>query len=154
MRIRRLTSSSSTGEAINVTPLIDVVMCLIIFFLIVGKLAATNAPGVSLPASARGDEEPGGIAITVSALTPAAPRPRFTGSALPLTITVDGESVITDADLLAAIRKRTADAPSAPVKLRADRELPYAAVTPVLRACKEAGLTSIGLVTERIPGEP
>jgi len=39
---------------INVTPLIDVVMVLIIFYLIVGKLAAERQGHVQLPSSAVG----------------------------------------------------------------------------------------------------
>ena len=53
MRMRRPASRSGVEE-INVTPLIDVVMCLIIFFLIVGKLAQDGQVGVRLPESGVG----------------------------------------------------------------------------------------------------
>src|SRR5262245_29295771 len=43
------------GE-INVTPLIDVVMCLIIFYLLVGKLATDRKVQIKLPESTVGAE--------------------------------------------------------------------------------------------------
>ena len=48
---RRSFASSQSHEfhGINVTPMIDVVMCLIIFFLVVSSLAATVIPAVPPP---------------------------------------------------------------------------------------------------------
>src|ERR1035437_43838 len=44
-------------EAVNVTPLIDVVMCLIIFFLVVGKLVKDETSGgVEVPRARHGQE--------------------------------------------------------------------------------------------------
>ena len=50
MRVRQFHPHQPAGK-FNVTPLIDVVMVLIIFYLIVGKLAAERQGHVKLPAS-------------------------------------------------------------------------------------------------------
>ena len=39
------------GEVINLTPMIDVVMCLIIFYLMVGHLASGRSGHVNLPSA-------------------------------------------------------------------------------------------------------
>ena len=53
MRLRHRVHSGSFGK-INVTPMIDVVMCLIVFYLIVGRLAADQRSGMRLPRHGRG----------------------------------------------------------------------------------------------------
>jgi biopolymer transport protein ExbD len=174
----RLTPSRSTAlEAINVTPLIDVVMCLIIFFLIVGKLAHEQGARVNLPATGLGttDEDRRAVVITVAPVSPTeklgTPDTRFelTGNSSAnatdqprVRITVDGEFVTTQQQLSSLLNRRlqrqTAAADSSagtqaaaqlPVQVRVDRDLPYAVVAPALSACKELGLTSVRLITER-----
>ena len=56
MKFRSLQHHAPTGK-INVTPLIDVVMVLIVFYLIVGQLAADRRARVDLPASVIGVQE-------------------------------------------------------------------------------------------------
>lgn len=179
MRRVRLTPSRSTAlEAINVTPLIDVVMCLIIFFLIVGKLAHEQGARVNLPSTGLGttDNDRKAVIITVAPVNvsekPTTPDTRFelnsasapgTGTADQprVRITVDGEIVTTPQQLSSLLNRRlqqqpvgttaqpTLQAPQLPVQIRVDRDLPYSAVAPALTACKELGLTSVRLITER-----
>ena len=66
MRRRSITPHRSFGE-VNVTPLIDVVMCLIIFYLMVGKLATDRKTPVTLPESAVGTQaEPDVLVVNVA----------------------------------------------------------------------------------------
>jgi biopolymer transport protein ExbD len=121
---------------VNVTPLIDVVMVLIVFYLIVGKLAADRLERVDLPASATGRAETSsGLVINVVA--------RGDGAAY----VVDGRELTPGAlaDVLRAAGGGTG------VHLRADRRLSFERVRPVLAACREAGITSVKLVAERAP---
>ncbi|CAN5730390.1 hypothetical protein BH11PLA1_BH11PLA1_05960 [soil metagenome] len=184
MRYRSLTTRGHSEGGINVTPLIDVVMCLIIFFLIVAKLAATQGPNVALPTTARGTPDQQRRAIIVS-ITPkdrskpltlatvmpaeegdapsAAPAPSA-ASARPfdpaLLVTADGAPMASPTELETYLSTRSdeesaaapniaAAARNLPVDIRAARDLPYAAVAPVLAACKRAGLVAVRLVTER-----
>ena len=125
---------------LNVTPLIDVVMCLIIFYLIVGRLALTRQARIDLPATAAGQaiDSAAALIIDVASTTPGAPP----------AISLAGQPV-TPAVLVDTLRTRHDADPKTQVHVRADRTLPYSAVAPVLDACRDAGLTSVRLVTER-----
>jgi biopolymer transport protein ExbD len=154
-------------EAPNVVPLIDVVMCLIIFFLIVGKLAADVA-AVRLPESGIGRTEASGRAVVI-AIAPVAGGAGGAGGAGTVNlggtaarVWVDGVPVLGLEELKAAVRERGAalltelgrpgDAlGELPVQIRADRELAFATVEPVLRACADLGLTAVRLAAERKP---
>jgi biopolymer transport protein ExbD len=149
MRLRSHHHPAPTGK-INVTPLIDVVMVLIVFYLIVGKLAADRKVEVALPPSAigaiddgRGEREP--IVITVSAGENAATAAQ---------VMLDG-ALVTDVSTLQATLKGL-DASSRIVQLRADKGLKYELVSPVLEACRGAGVASVKLATRRTGngGEP
>lgn len=117
---------------VNVTPMIDVVMCLIVFYLIVGRLVLERRGEVSLPVSTVGDAaaehaDPLVISIEREGI-----------------IRLDGREIAPDAlaDALALRGKGR-------VRLRGDRSLPYEAIRPVLDACRDAGITSIELATEQ-----
>lgn len=149
-------------EPINVTPLIDVVMCLIVFFLIVGKLAS-DASAVRLPDSAVGRASSAGQAVVISIargdLPGSAPAQRWgEGPGVLARVFVDGQPVAGENELVAAIRERAAlllgvpesgDLARAPVHIRADRDLPYGAIEPALRAAGRAGIPGVRLATER-----
>ena len=124
---------------INVTPLIDVVMVLIIFYLIVGKLASDRKAKVDLPPSRIGVSEDTGrvLAITVQ---------NDTGKAR---ILVDG-SEVRPGELEGVLRTVT----GRQVQIRADKGLEYGAISPFIAACRAAGLASVKLVADRQGGAP
>ncbi|MBI1190902.1 MAG: hypothetical protein GC200_09515 [Tepidisphaera sp.] len=126
---------------INVTPLIDVVMVLIVFYLIVGKLASDRLARVELPGShvGKGDEPAGALVVNVVRHGEAAE------------VVVDGVSM-GEGQLRDALRAAQVRRPDQPVHLRADRALPFSKIEPVLQACREAGLKSVKLVASREGG--
>jgi biopolymer transport protein ExbD len=138
MRLRALSSHPHDTGKVNVTPLIDVVMCLIVFYLLVGKLALDQRTRVSLPASAVGSTDPAPETLTIVVAPEGAGARVFVG----------GEPVEPAAltDRLRAWRERS---PAGVVQIRADRTLSFGAVEPVIAACREAGLGSVTLATER-----
>ncbi|MBL8757362.1 MAG: biopolymer transporter ExbD [Phycisphaerae bacterium] len=160
MRRRLLHQPGHAFEGVNVTPMIDVVMCLIVFFLIVGKLAS-DASSIRLPesASGRASSTRGGIVIGVArGDTPGvAPAQRWGG--VLARVFVDGSSVSGESELVQAIRDRAAalgarvepapGQPQIPLSVRADRDLPWAALEPVMRAAAAAGFPGVRLATER-----
>ncbi len=141
MRLR-LHHHGSPGAKINVTPLIDVVMVLIVFYLIVGNLATERQARLDLPASAIGASESATAALVINIMPPAA-----TGTA---EIIIDGRTLAIEqvAPLLLA-RFPDAAATQPVIHIRADRALDFAQVRPVLEACRGAGLTSVKLVASR-----
>lgn len=127
---------------INATPLIDVVMCLIVFYLIVGRLAEVKLSVVDLPAAAAGvqDPEPDLLVINVA--------PDEADRGAPAAITVEGRRFPDVALLESEIRRRLQDVPTSVVVVRASRRLPWAQVEPVIAACREAGAPRVRLATE------
>jgi len=146
-----LTSSSRGLAELNVTPLIDVVMCLIIFFLLVGRLSHDQA-NIDLPRAdfGRGDESGEGIIIS-AAVDPTSP-------GRPPVITIDGvtadPAVALSVTLGLRIKTRFPDAGpggagAVVIQLRADKGLPFAAIEPILQACATAGVPGVKLIAER-----
>lgn len=144
---RRFTLPVSHAGKINVTPLIDVVMCLIIFYLLVGRLAMDRQAGIKLPGSTIGVEDKGASSLIINVMMPE-------GSAA-ARVVIDGRT-IDDPTLKERLSLHAGASPeSAPlVQIRADRRLPYASVSPVLAACRDAGLKSVLLTTQREEGRP
>ena len=143
MRLRTFHPPHPFGK-INVTPMIDVVMCLIVFYLIVGKLAADQRSAMRLPPSATGSEDKAQDLLILNVM----PGP---GGATRVVIDT-GE--IPPERLGAAIKDRIAAKPDAVVELRGSRELAFGSVATVIRACKEAGVGSVRLAAERVEGGP
>jgi biopolymer transport protein ExbD len=134
MRRRTFHAPGPFGK-INVTPMIDVVMCLIVFYLIVGRLAADQRSGMRLPESAVGLTDKTQELLIINVL----PDGR---------IVIDAQT-IPDIALEATIRERLAAKPDVVVEVRGARELPYSAVSGVIAACRGAGVASVRLAAER-----
>ncbi len=169
---RRVINPPVAFEGVNVTPLIDVVMVLIVFFLIVGKLANEQASGVRPPSSAfgRADEPAGTVVVNVLAREGSAPArvvinaqelrgeeaiaSAIRARASAILQRVSGGALPTAAQGSASPGAPAAGAPATsigdvPVQVRADRSLAFGDVEPVLRAARAAGATGVRLVTER-----
>jgi len=143
VRLRRFQPPTASSK-INVTPLIDVVMCLIVFYLIVGKLAADNLTKVDLPSSTSGVSPDSTAGPVITIMPPDAP-------AAPARVLLDSRPV-SMTQLMYSLREiaNRTDAPQ--VQLRADRRLAYGQMRPVIDACREAGLPSVRLTTQRASG--
>ncbi|MDX2148114.1 MAG: biopolymer transporter ExbD [Planctomycetota bacterium] len=142
MRPLRL-QSSAFSEKINVTPLIDVVMVLIIFYLMVGNLAAKRQADVDLPTSEGGELAQGSVGLVLTI------RPAASGSGFEYLV---GSSLVS-LDELAPLLESVAKAGAGSVVLRGDRDLPFEAVAPVLSLCRDSGVTSVRLATQRAEDE-
>ena len=137
MRLRTFHSSHPTGK-VNVTPMIDVVMCLIVFYLIVGKLAADQRAVVRLPPSATGVEEKVQDTLVLN-IMPRGESARFVIDTLE----------VSPENLEAAIRDRLVDKKDVVVEIRGSRDLTFAPIALAMRACKSAGVESVRLATEK-----
>lgn len=148
-RFQHLRGSSQTEVGkVNVTPMIDVIMVLIIFYLIVGKLAVDQSARVQLPAAFAGlTETQRGITLAVLPQSDAPGTPEE-----PPLVLLEGQPITLSA-LADALRIRMPELATGkqvvPLHLRADKRLTYGAVQPVIEACRAAGITSIKLVASR-----
>jgi biopolymer transport protein TolR len=117
---------------INVVPLVDVVLVLLIIFMITAPLLYRGID-IQLPASATNTIEPNErLVVTVEK-----------DGAIYLNKERVPESNLRPA--LAAARDRN---PSLSVYLRADQGVPYGIVVRVMDAAKQAGILQLGMVTE------
>src|SRR5262245_4152964 len=149
MRRRHTRRQEHAFEGINATPLIDVVMCLIIFFLIVGKLSADRSQQGKLPETRHGETVKASDPMVVDIGRPEAPAGGAAWLAGVGKGLVVGHEVAGAKSRAASVGDRILDRPATAVEIRADRDLPYAAVEPVLRACGRAGAKSVRLATEK-----
>lgn len=137
-------------EHVNVTPLIDVVMCLIIFFMICGKLAKDEAnDDVKIPTASLGQELPeqrDRLIINVVHAPDSIHGGQVDPSIQP-DIYVRGQQ-ISAADLESYLEKEKRDAPDIKVILRADRDLAYDWIAPILISCAQANIKAVNFSTK------
>jgi biopolymer transport protein ExbD len=129
----------TTSVGINMTPMIDVVFQLIIFFLLSSHLAKqeTQLP-LPLPAADSG---------TVQA---ADNRPRLTVNVLADGTLLVANRPITSDDLVSLLRDRRAmHGNELEVRIRGDRSVLYSRVEPVLLACAKAGIWNVAYAVMR-----
>ncbi len=131
----RISTPHPAQTKINVTPMIDVVMCLIVFFLIVGQLASDRLARVDLPSTTVGVEPDGAQALIVNAL----------GDGDEVRFVIDGRETTMDG-LMSHLRQHAAA--RSEVRLRADRSIPYGRLRPFIDACRDAGIQNLTLATE------
>jgi biopolymer transport protein TolR len=122
---------------INMTPLVDVMLVLVVIFIITAPLLV-SAVKVDLPT------------------TPAAAglkAPHF------LTLTIDpaGQTFVNDKHLVSGalsvvLRQAAEQHPDTEVRLRADASVPYGRVVEVMGVAHQAGLHRIGFVAEPVRG--
>jgi biopolymer transport protein ExbD len=129
------------SDHVNVTPLIDVIMCLIIFFLLCGQFAKEEASErVRIPRADLGLEmadQRGRLLINVVP----------NGSAPP-DVVIRAEIIRPD-NLAAYLHKEKADNPDVKVIIRADQDTPYNYISPVLVACAQADIKSVNFATRK-----
>ena len=141
MAFGRLERSPRTApmSEINMTPLIDVMLVLLVIFMITAPLM-TSSLKLELPRSdaARPGDTPLFISISIDA----------TGQLYVDTEPVDATQL--NARLLDAARRN----PQTELQLRADRAVPYGRVAELIGSAHKAGLVRIGFVTEPAPARP
>ena len=137
-----MTRIKKSDVPIDMTPMIDVVFQLIIFFLVSGHLVKqeTQMP-LPLPVARSGREEPD------------SDKPRLT-----INVLRDGELLLAGratsaADLVSDLADRLArHGQDLEVRIRCDRAVAYEHVEPILRACARQGLWNVTFAVVRQEG--
>ena len=141
-------------EHVNVTPLIDVMMCLIIFFLVCGRLAAQESNDkVIVPRAQLGQQLPeqrDRLLINVVPRDPEHPSPIAEPD-----VYIRGEPLGMN-ELAIRLRKEKKETPDVKVIIRADKDIAYQWIAPVLTACAQAGIKSVNFSTRHLdqPQQP
>jgi biopolymer transport protein TolR len=135
---KRRGEESAIKSDINVTPLVDVCLVLLIIFMVVTPLL--NNSKVRLPETRNPDampEKSGQLTVSIDA----------SGG---LTL---GQQKLTGAmDLAAALRETHQRSPEREVVVHGDRQLTYGFVRQILKRVNEAGFAHAGLATNRLKG--
>lgn len=127
---------------VNLTPLIDVVFLLLIFFMVSTTFEHQSRIQIELPESTASpvEVEENSLEIIIDA------QGRY----------FIGEEQVVNTELKtlkSAISKAVGDRDTVPVTIRADANTPHQAVITALDATSQLGLTQISLATSRIPEE-
>lgn len=124
---------------VDMTPMIDIVFQLLIFFLTTTQLARTAQEFLSLPAESGSPEaRVGSGAITVSLLASGA--------------ILLGEVEIPADRVASRLRAAAAGAGGEPALVRADRDAPSASLNLVVRSLREGGASKIRLAVDPARG--
>jgi biopolymer transport protein TolR len=120
---------------INVTPMVDVMLVLLVIFMVAAPLLTVGVP-VDLPQSKA---------------------PAITEQKEPLVITVNAEGklflqngTIEDDELVPRLQAITQNNPQADIYVRGDRAIAYGRVMEVMGMVSAAGFTKVSLITEQI----
>jgi biopolymer transport protein ExbD len=145
---------------VNVTPLIDIVMCLIIFFMLVAKIGvSTGAESMEIPETILGGRiEDMGNTLVLNVRRGIGDEPRITalvdgkaGAEIRLSgMDPSGKPESPLVKLLSALRRNN---DKFSVIVRAEKELPYRFLEPVLMAAAQSNVSNVNfntkIVTER-----
>jgi biopolymer transport protein TolR len=129
--------SGSAGEVksdINVTPLVDVCLVLLIIFMVVTPMLQKGVH-INLPAAAASEKKPD----SANSLTVSISKTKQ--------IYIDREQVLKD-DLLAAMKEIHDRSSEKTIYIKADKFLKYGDVKEVMLICNEAGFERVALLTE------
>jgi biopolymer transport protein TolR len=133
-----------TMSEINVTPLVDVMLVLLIIFMVTAPMLNNAGVEIDLP---QAEAPPLDMAEDQIVLSMDANRQVFLN---------ESETPFGVDELLFRLRAIAEANPGKPVFLRADGTLPYAEVVNLLSVAKQAGMPKVGLVFDplKAPKEP
>ena len=117
---------------INITPLTDVFLVLLIIFMVTSSVVANQSKNIDLPGAEVSDNTPQGVTVTVEK---------------------DGQMLVNDvptpeAQLYAALEKALSDTREKLVILRGDRKVLLGQAVNILDLAQQAGATGIALATK------
>jgi len=121
---------------INVTPLVDVMLVLVVIFLITAPLLGSSIR-LDLPSAA--SAKPAEAAASVTVVLDAQGR------------SFVDDQPLDDAQLAERLARAARANPDTEIQLRADRSVPYGRVVELMGAAQQAGLNRIGFVAEPAP---
>lgn len=132
---RRSGSGRQPLAQINVTPLVDVMLVLLIIFMVTAPMMEkgldVNLPQVGKASDLAAKQEPLIVSVTK-------------GGGL----AVGSERVANVTRLEAVLKQQLAGRKDPEVFLKADRDVPYGAVVEVMAAVRGAGVNKLGMVAE------
>ena len=136
-RLQRSAGPSPMSD-INMTPLIDVMLVLLVIFMITAPLM-TSSLKLDLPRAegATPSDAPRVVAVAVDALGHL----------------YWGDEAVADEQMRARVGDAARQNPATEVQLRADRNVPYGRIAELIGLLQQGGLNRVGFVTETAPAQ-
>ena len=131
------TGRDKLKAAINIAPLVDVCLVLLIIFMVITPMLQKGVP-VQLPESANPDKKPEAGMQKLISVAYAAP---------PL-LALEAKRM-SKQELQTQLDELFQRSPQTELVIKADRRLKYADVKEVMRMTKEAGFQNVGLISEK-----
>lgn len=127
--------TADQAPSVNLTPLIDIVFLLLIFFMVSSRFIQAQDLALELPAAA-------------------VAQPMAAQRALALDITADGAyrvagHMTTGSELVASLHAQRAQYPDKALRVRADGDARHAVVVRALDAASQAGFERVDIATRR-----
>jgi len=122
---------------INVTPLVDVMLVLLVIFIVTAKIIVTPAVPLDLPHAAHGED----VQVVLSVVVP------VQGAIL-----VNGAAVPDDRALIDAARRALASDPELRAVIQADGAVPHRRIVHILDLLRDASVTRVAFGA--LPDEP
>ena len=131
-RLERAAASRPMSD-INMTPLIDVMLVLLVIFIISAPLMSSSLR-LDLPktAGAKPTDAPAFVTVAVN----------------PQGQLFWGDEAVSGEQLKTRVREASLRDPATEVQLRADQQVPYGRIAELIGLVQDGGLTRIGFVTE------
>ena len=123
-------------EGINVTPLVDIMLVLLVIFIVTAKILVVPVVPMELPKATRTDDVQTVFSVSVPAEGP---------------VRVNGQAIRGDAALEAQARAAVAADRDLRAVIAADGAVPHRRVISTMDALRRAGVTKVAFATEPAP---
>jgi len=127
-------AAAKPNGGINITPLVDIVFLLLIFFLLTAFFIRPEGLSVNLPGA---DAPPVAVSDEIVVVVESDGRIKLSGVTVSLPV------------LEEQVREALAEGPERPVVVRADREVRLERAVAVMERCKKAGAKKLIIATEK-----
>src|SRR5437773_1187251 len=128
-------SSNNTGiiSGINVTPLVDITLVLLIIFIVTAKILVNPAVPLDLPKASKSEE----VQVVMSVIVPKDGRVR-----------INAQEIGDDADFVLTARGAIAKDPELRAVIQADGSVPHRTVIRILDLLREAGIDRVAFAVQ------
>jgi biopolymer transport protein ExbD len=126
-------------SGINVTPLVDIMLVLLVIFMVTAKLIVSQTMPMDLPKAATGGEQQVVFSVAANAQGE---------------LSVDSKPVANDLELLAKAKQARAANPELRAVIRADAALSHGRVVRVMDLLKQGGISKIAFGVDPTVLEP
>jgi biopolymer transport protein ExbD len=135
-------------SAINVTPLVDITLVLLIIMMVTAKIIVSAALPLDLPKAAKGEDVQLVFGLEVRCATTTTE-----GECKTIGIRVDGEDVADDKKVLQLAREGLAKNKELRAVIRADEKVQHGSIIRILDLLKQAGVTKIAFGVTPVAAE-